>query len=170
MTHTHKCALSLLDRQCHRLTICFIYLIWQIVTIVRRAGLSTQRSFHLKKDVQNELNLYEYCRECVWEQECKWQDDCGWCSPLSADWWFPPVFSNYLITHQRRQQLMDRPSIFICVSTYKHLCCVWKYCVSRSTCISFQVLSKNLFQCYMFYLSRLKARFSFSVICSVIPP
>ena len=37
---------------------------------------------------------------------------------------------------------MDRSSIFICVSTQKHLCSVWKSCVSRSTCISFQVLSK----------------------------
>ena len=45
---------------------------------------------------------------------------------------------------------MDRSSLFICVSTHKHLCCVWKYCVSRSTCISFLVLSKILFQCHMF--------------------
>ena len=38
---------------------------------------------------------------------------------------------------------MDRSSLFICVSTHKHLCCVWKSCVSRSTSISFQVLSKS---------------------------
>ena len=31
------------DRQCHRLTICFSYLIWQSGTILRRAGLSSRR-------------------------------------------------------------------------------------------------------------------------------
>ena len=42
----------IVGRQCHRLTICFLYLIWQMVqsgTIVRRAGLSNCMTYWTSK-------------------------------------------------------------------------------------------------------------------------